>query len=87
MNGIIAHARLALLGLGVTPVRANDVEARLVGERAQPDLFAEASRVVAASVAPLDDQHAPSDYRRRLAQVLTLRALEDASARAGALIQ
>src|SRR5918911_358697 len=46
-DGAIAQARLALTGVGPTPVRARTAEDRLRGERPQPGLFAEAARLVA----------------------------------------
>jgi carbon-monoxide dehydrogenase medium subunit len=43
-----------------------------------PDAFAEAGRSVSARVRPSDDIHASANYRKRLAGLLTRRALTDA---------
>jgi CO/xanthine dehydrogenase FAD-binding subunit len=78
-DGAIAQARLALTGVGPTPVRTRNAEDRLRGERPQPGLFAEAARLVAREVEPDSDIHASADYRRHVAGILALRALERAA--------
>jgi aerobic carbon-monoxide dehydrogenase medium subunit len=78
-DGSVADARLALTGVGPTPVRARTAEERLRGERPAPTLFAEAARLVAREVDPETDIHATADYRRHVAGILALRALERAA--------
>jgi carbon-monoxide dehydrogenase medium subunit len=78
-DGTIAEARLALTGVGPTPVRARATEERLKGERPGPALFAEAGRLVAREVEPDSDIHATAEYRRHVAGILTLRALQRAA--------
>jgi aerobic carbon-monoxide dehydrogenase medium subunit len=81
------HARLTILGMGQGPFRAHAAERTLSGRRLVPkqcnEGFAEAAAKVVADVDPTQDVHASSSYRRHLAGVLTLRALETALARAG----
>jgi len=78
-NGVIGDARLALIGVGPVPVRARRAEERLRGERPAASLFREAARLVSAEIQPETDVHATSEYRRRVAAVLTERALAEAT--------
>lgn len=86
-DGICSAARISLVGVSDTAVRARAAEAALNGRRLAPadsaDAFAAAAREVAAAIDPGDDVHASSSYRRHLAGVLTERALQKALARAG----
>jgi carbon-monoxide dehydrogenase medium subunit len=79
-SGAIARAAVALTGVDTGPVRLADAEAVLVGNAPSDGLFAEAAEK-ARAVAGLDDVHASADYRRKIAVVMTRRALEDARAR------
>ena len=81
-DNIVRRAALTLLGVAASPLRVDAAEARLTG---QP-LDANAIRTAAASawlIEPISDIHASGEYRRHLAQVLSLRALNDAARRAG----
>uniref|UniRef100_A0A831THI3 Xanthine dehydrogenase family protein subunit M n=1 Tax=Thermorudis peleae TaxID=1382356 RepID=A0A831THI3_9BACT len=78
-DGTISEARLALIGVGPVPVRARRAEERLRGERPATSLFREAGRLVSAEIQPETDVHATSEYRRRVAAVLTERALAEAT--------
>ena len=77
-DGTIEGARLALTGVGATPVRVPSAEERLRGEHPSEGLFREAARLVARDVEPEGDIHASAKYRRHVAGILTLRALERA---------
>jgi len=82
-EGRIAHARLALCGVGgvpYVPAWVGDSLARQVPGEA---LFAAIGRRVRDEVAPFADGHAGSEYRRRVAGVLAARALATAARRAG----
>lgn len=81
-HGRVARARIVGFGVGPRPVRVADAERALVGGAPTPAAFAEAGRLAAAGVDPPDDIHATSTYRRRLAGVLTVRALTSALASA-----
>ncbi len=77
-DGVVSGARIGLLGAGLTPIRARTLEAALLGvPAAEASSIAEA---VDADIEPLDDQHAPARYKRRLAQVVVERAIRDAAA-------
>ena len=84
-DGCCASARLVLFGVGSTPIRAQGAERLLVGQPAEPAVFARAGAQAAADLEePLSDVHATAIYRRDLARVLTGRALAEATSRARA---
>jgi carbon-monoxide dehydrogenase medium subunit len=76
-NGTIEQPAIALTNMGPTPVRARTAEAAL---RTADDV-AVAAEAVAAESDPPSDTGGSADYRRRLATVLTRRALEEAMSR------
>ena len=77
-TGELAAARVALAGVADRVVLAGP---ELTGSIADEDLDAAAARI-AECLDPPDDVHASGKYRRRLARVLTARALRQACARA-----
>ena len=83
-GGRVARIGLALMGVGGKPFDAATIANEILrGER--PDdakLHAVAERV-ATSIEPNSDLHAPADYRKHLANVMTRRALMSAARRAG----
>jgi carbon-monoxide dehydrogenase medium subunit len=86
-NGVCEKARLTIVGMGDGPFRAREAEAVLSGRSLNPkeskDAFAEAAAKVITAVEASDDVHASSSYRRHLAGVMAVRALESALARSG----
>jgi CO/xanthine dehydrogenase FAD-binding subunit len=83
-DGAISQARIALTGVGPTPLRAAESEALLQGHALEACLTRRAIEAARAAIAPETDLHASSDYRRHLAGVLTGRALAAAWRRAQA---
>ena len=81
-GGVIAQARIALTGVGPTPLRATDAEALLAGHALDAKLIGRAVDAVRAAIEPETDLHASADYRRHLAGVLAGRALAAALRRA-----
>ena len=73
----VKEARIALMGLHETPVRAHAAEAALVDDGI--DAAAAAARQCAE---PINDLHGSADYRRHLTEALTRRALTAAMGRA-----
>lgn len=73
----VTEARIALMGLHDTPVRAHAAEAALLDDGI--DAAAAAARLDAE---PMNDLHGSADYRRHLAEVLTRRVLTVAIERA-----
>jgi len=78
----IEGARIALTNLGPTPVRAVEAESLLVGEVLSGQLFARAGRAAAAASDPWTDLRGSAEYRRRVAAMVTRKALEKAWTRA-----
>jgi carbon-monoxide dehydrogenase medium subunit len=74
-NGSIGSARIGLVNVGSTPVRAAAVEAALAGAEATPETVAAAAEAATEGLNPTTDIHASADYRAHLAQVLTRRAV------------
>jgi carbon-monoxide dehydrogenase medium subunit len=82
-DGSIAETRIALSGVGPSPVRARTVEAAINGQRLSDAVLDEAAAATSASLDPPSDLHASADYRRHVAGVLVRRALTAAAAHAG----
>src|SRR5690606_15020356 len=66
--------RLALGGIGPVPVRLDDVEARLRGQRITPELIDEVSAMPVGRVA----SRSRVEYRRHVVRGFVRAALEDA---------
>ncbi|MDH3307736.1 MAG: xanthine dehydrogenase family protein subunit M [Acidimicrobiia bacterium] len=81
-DGVVSHARVSLLGLGLTALRARETEEVLLGREPSEDALVEAADHIEARVKPLSDQHATEDYKRHLGRVLTVRTLRLARERA-----
>ena len=81
--GAISRARLALCGVGPTPLRAPLAAAVLQGQRPSRALVAEAGRVAMDEADPADDLHGSAEYRREMTAVFARRALGRALERLG----
>jgi len=80
-GGRIVWARIALGGVGPTPVRARPAEAMLTGQHPTQALIGAAAATVMAQTDPPDDIHASAEYRREMSAVFTRRALTAALAK------
>jgi carbon-monoxide dehydrogenase medium subunit len=75
-DGVIRQPRIVLFGVGPAPIRAREAESALEGAACvDEDAIEAAARSAAASCEPSDDVHASAAYRRRIAAVITRRAL------------
>jgi CO/xanthine dehydrogenase FAD-binding subunit len=74
----IADARIALFGVAPTAVRARRAEAALKGQKPDPNVIRDAATLLDDALDPPSDIHASSAYRKHVATVLTVRALERA---------
>jgi carbon-monoxide dehydrogenase medium subunit len=83
-SGRVDSVRIALCGVGSGPVRARTVERALVGELPTRPVVAAAAQHVVDEIDPPSDIHGSAAYRRKLAVVMTRRAVELAAQRAGA---
>lgn len=79
-HGRIGRAALVLGGMGAVPQRCAAGEKLLVNQIATAELFA-AAAAEAEKLDAVSDVHVEAWYRRRLARVLTLRALTEAGRR------
>ncbi|WP_024507888.1 xanthine dehydrogenase family protein subunit M [Bradyrhizobium sp. ARR65] len=70
--------RLALCGVGETPVDASGAAAALIGEKGSDKLIDAVATDVQRGIAPAGNVHASPDYQRHLAGVLSARALRKA---------
>jgi carbon-monoxide dehydrogenase medium subunit len=80
-QGTVARIALAVTGVDTGPVRLGEAETILTG-KAPEDALIQAAAGTASSVPGLDDVHASKEYRRKLAVVMTKRALFQARDRA-----
>jgi CO/xanthine dehydrogenase FAD-binding subunit len=71
----IVQARIALTGVGPTPLRAAQAESLLNGRGFDESLGRRAIEAVREAISPETDLHASADFRRHLTGVLTGRAL------------
>jgi CO/xanthine dehydrogenase FAD-binding subunit len=75
--------RLALCGVGETPVEASGAAASLVGRRLTDKTIEAVAADVQALIAPSGNVHASPDYQRHIAGVLVSRAIRTAQQRIG----
>ncbi len=81
-DGTIIDARLALGAVAPVPMRVTAAETLLRGHTLSDELLQEVGATAAQEAKPIDDLRASAEYRRRLVNVLTQRALRSAFARA-----
>ena len=82
-DGRCSGVRLALCGVGDTPVDASCTAASLVGQRLTDEAIDAAAAEVQEMIAPPGNVHASPDYQRHIACVLVGRALRAAQQRIG----
>lgn len=78
-NGKIADPRVGIGGIEGMARRIAAAEAALKGQAPSASVFAAAADAVASAVDPIEDAQTTADYRRDLARIVTLRALERAT--------
>jgi carbon-monoxide dehydrogenase medium subunit len=81
----ITDVGIGLAAVGADQFRAAEAEDLLRGGPATDDRFVAAAAAAGEHCVPSADQRGPVDYKRHLAEVLTLRALRRATARARGL--
>ena len=81
-TGRIEEARVALAGVGDTPVRLAETEQMLAGAEPADGAFADAAENAVTRLSPPADVHGSAAYRRHVAGVLARRTLKLAAQRA-----
>ena len=81
--GRVGRARLALCGVGPTPIRAREAERVLEGERPEGRALDEATDKIVAATDPPGDIHASAAFRKKLARHVGRQAIGLAARRAG----
>jgi carbon-monoxide dehydrogenase medium subunit len=78
-GGVCRRARLALGGVGPVAFRAAEAEKLLGGRPLDEEAIDAAADAAATMCDPIDDAHAPAEYRRKMARVFVRRALRRAA--------
>ena len=81
-NGLIAEARIALSGMGATPLRVINAETALLNQMPSDALWRDVAGDAVPGLEPPSDLHGTAAYRRYLAATLIRRALYQAHERA-----
>jgi carbon-monoxide dehydrogenase medium subunit len=81
-NGTVQDARIAVGCVSAVPERAAEMEARLRGAALDEQSVRAAAEGLGVALDPPSDVHGSADYRRRLAEVLAVRAVLQAGERA-----
>jgi aerobic carbon-monoxide dehydrogenase medium subunit len=81
-EGRCTKVRLALCGVGETPVDASEAAAPLIGQACADGPIKAAAAAIQAAIDPAGNVHASADYQRHLAGVLAQRAIRTAYQRA-----
>ena len=82
-DGVADRVSVVLGGVGSTPLRRPEAESIMLGGEPTTETIAEAAAAAAAGLDPPSDTFGSGNYRRKIARVLTRRALADAVSRAG----
>lgn len=82
LDGRVADARVAVMGVADTPRRLHEAEAALRGVQGGPGTAAAFADVVRSCLSPASDIHVSGEYRRNLIGSLAERAFMTAWARA-----
>jgi carbon-monoxide dehydrogenase medium subunit len=82
-GAVVRDPKIALGGVGLTPLRAPEAEALLDGTPLDEALLARVGEAAREISDPTGDIHASADFRRHLVDVLTRRAVRTAWERAG----
>ena len=79
---VCSEVRIVLGAVAPVPMRAPKAEGIIQGQKLTRDLVEEAAAQAAEESKPISDVRATADYRKKMVEVLTFRALEQAYERA-----
>lgn len=80
-GGVCKEARIALGGVAPTPIRAEEAEEVLAGEKITDALIEKAGEEAAEATETEPDYHASAEYRKEMARVFVQKALHEALSR------
>jgi carbon-monoxide dehydrogenase medium subunit len=79
MDGdIFRDIKIALGAVGATPLRAKAAEGTLRDKKISNELLQQAGKAASDESSPIDDVRSSAEYRRRMVEVLTIRAIKQA---------
>ncbi len=74
-GGVCSSIRIALGAVAPTPIRAKKAEAVLAGKKPDAALIAKCGAIAASESSPISNIRGSADYRRRMVEELTQRAI------------
>ena len=77
-SGVCREARIAMGGVAPTPIRAEEAEALLSGQKITEKLIATAAQQAAEETDTEPDYHASAEYRMDMARVFVQKGLQEA---------
>lgn len=77
-DGRCDDARVSVGGVEAVPTRRAEAESALIGVSPSAEAIDAAAEAAAGAMSPVDDIHAPAEYRRHLTHVFVRRALSEA---------
>lgn len=77
-SGRIADVKICMGGVGITPLRAKNAEAILIGNEITDELLEKAGTAASEECSPISDVRASEEYRRDMIRVYTKRAVKKA---------
>ncbi|MDX1437196.1 MAG: xanthine dehydrogenase family protein subunit M, partial [Anaerolineales bacterium] len=81
-DGNYSRVGIGLTNVGLTPIKAAEAEASLLGAAPSNGAHRQAAELAAQAAEPVDDPRGPAEYKRSLIRTLTNRALALAVSRA-----
>ena len=79
-DGVCEDARIGLLGVAPTPIRAHRAEAIIKGEKVNEGIINRAAQAASAESHPISDVSASAEYKREMVRVFTRRLIRAAIA-------
>ena len=79
-DGVCSNARIGLIGVARTPIRARRAEGMMRGKKIESDLIDQVAKSASKEARPLGDTYASASYRRTMVEALVKRATEKALA-------
>ncbi|MBP3880413.1 MAG: xanthine dehydrogenase family protein subunit M [Lachnospiraceae bacterium] len=74
----VADCRIAMGGVGITPLRAKNAEQILIGNEITDEILEKAGAAASEECSPISDVRASAEYRRDMVRVYTKRAVKKA---------